>query len=54
MEFESGQVLLFGDPILEAGHQQKILSEYTDRYQKQADVMTGMTRFEKQQWITNM
>ncbi|MBU94817.1 MAG: hypothetical protein CL669_04410 [Balneola sp.] len=53
MEFESGQVLLFGDPILEAGHQQKILSEYTDRYQKQADVMTGMTRFEKQQWITN-
>ena len=53
MEFESGQVLLFGDPILDAGHQQKILSEYTDRYQKQADVMTGMSRFEKQQWITN-
>jgi hypothetical protein len=51
MEFESGQVLLFGDPILDAGHQQRILYEKTDRFQKLAEGKDNLSKLQKERWI---
>jgi hypothetical protein len=53
MEFESGQVLLFGDPILDAGHQQRMLYEKTDRFQKLAVGKLEMTKEQRDQWIAS-
>jgi len=54
-EFESGQVLLFGDPILDSAYRQRITCEKVDRYQKIAKTKTSFSESAKKRWIaTNM
>ena len=50
-EFESGQVLLFGDPILDSAYRQRITCEKVDRYQKVAKTKNTLSPAARKRWI---
>jgi hypothetical protein len=51
-EFESGQVLLFGEPVLSSDLHQTMMHDHIDRFQKMARVKEG-SKNEQDKWLLN-
>ena len=51
-EFESGQVLLFGEPVLSSDLHQTMIHDNIDRFQKMARIREG-TKKEQEKWLLN-